>query len=199
MNDSQRPPFAAQELRNLLIETDAMLEGHFLLSSGLHSDRYLQCALVLAHPAHAASLGAALAKLCPVRPDLVLSPALGGIVIGQETAATLGVRAYFAERENGQMTLRRGFRIRPGEKVVVVEDVITTGKSTGEVIALARALGAQVVGALSIVDRAAAAPDLGVPVASLLHMPLVATPAGECGLCRQGKPLVKPGSRTTKP
>jgi orotate phosphoribosyltransferase len=176
-----------------------MLEGHFLLSSGLHSDRYMQCALLLSHPRHAARLGLALAKLCPAPADLILSPALGGIVIGQETAAALDVRAIFAERENGVMTLRRGFKIAPGEKVMVIEDVITTGKSTGEVIVMARGLGAEVVGALSIVCRAATPPDLGVPLASLIHLPLTAAPADQCELCRQGKPFIKPGSRTPKP
>ena len=183
-------------LRSLLVETGAMLEGHFQLSSGLHSDRYMQCALLLAHPAHASRVGSALARLAPERPDLVLSPALGGIVAGQEAARALDVRAFFAEREGGRMTLRRGFALAPGEKVLVVEDVITTGKSTAEVIALARERGADVVGALSIVCRAAAPPDLGAPTASLLHLPLTAWPAEDCELCRQGKPLVKPGSRT---
>ncbi|MBI5241642.1 MAG: orotate phosphoribosyltransferase [Elusimicrobia bacterium] len=192
---TESPPLSSQELRSLLVETGAMLEGHFQLSSGLHSDRYMQCALVLAHPRHAFRLGAALARLAPQPPDLVLSPALGGVVIGQETAAALDVRAFFAERENGLMTLRRGFALKPGEKVLVVEDVITTGKSTGEVIALARRLGAEVVGAASIVCRASEPPDLGVPFASLIHLPLTAVPADKCELCRQGKPLVKPGSR----
>ena len=197
MNETLAP--SSQELRSLLVETGAMLEGHFLLSSGLHSDRYMQCALLLSHPRQASRLGAALAKLCPTPPDLILSPALGGIVIGQETAAALDVRAIFAERENGVMTLRRGFTLQPGEKVAVVEDVITTGKSTGEVIAMARGLGAQVVGALSIVCRATTPPDLDVPLASLIHLPLAAYPADKCELCRQEKPLVKPGSRTPKP
>ncbi len=109
MTDASAAPISSQEVRSLLVETGAMLEGHFLLSSGLHSDRYMQCALVLAHPRHASRLGAALAKLCPEPPDLILSPALGGIVIGQEVARALDVRALFAERENGVMTLRRGF------------------------------------------------------------------------------------------
>ncbi|MDD5657796.1 MAG: orotate phosphoribosyltransferase [Elusimicrobia bacterium] len=194
MNDPASP--SSRPLPGLLAETGAMLEGHFLLSSGLHSDRYLQCALLLAHPEHARRLGRDLARLQPVRPDLVVSPALGGIVIGHEVARALGVRAFFAERQNGAMTLRRGFSLAPGEKVVVVEDVVTTGKSTGEVVALLQGLGARVVGALSIVCRSAAPPPLGVPLASLIHMPLTAVPAESCTLCRQGRPLVKPGSRT---
>lgn len=192
-------PLSSQAVRSLLVETGAMQEGHFLLSSGLHSDRYLQCALLLAHPAHAQALGAALARLQAVKPQLVLSPALGGIVIGQEVARALDVRAYFAEREEGVMALRRGFKVNPGEKVVVVEDVITTGSSTGEVIALARERGALVLGALSIVCRAAVPPDLGVPLSSLIHLPLAAYPPERCALCRLGRPLVKPGSRTMPP
>ncbi|HAM36140.1 MAG TPA: orotate phosphoribosyltransferase [Elusimicrobia bacterium] len=185
-----------QSILGILKETGAMLQGHFLLSSGLHSDRYLQCARLLAHPRHAQTLGQALALLAPAKPDLVLSPALGGIVIGHETARSCGVRALFSEREDGAMTLRRGFELQPGEKVLVVEDVITTGKSTGEVIALARDRGAVVLGALAIVCRAERAPDLGVPVQSLIHLPLAAFPKADCPLCRQGLPLVKPGSRT---
>src|SRR5689334_18301066 len=132
----------------------ALLEGHFRLTSGLHSPGYLQSALVLQHPREAAICGAALADRVRDRGvQVVLSPALGGIVIGQEVGRALGVRAIFAERQDGKLTLRRGFRLTPGEKVLVVEDVVTTGGSTRETIAVARDAGAQVVGAASIVDR----------------------------------------------
>lgn len=185
-------------LLSLLRDTGAMLEGHFQLSSGLHSDRYMQCAKLLAYPEHAAALGRALAGLQPQRPDLVLSPALGGIIIGHETARALGTRALFAEREAGEMTLRRGFSLEPGMKIVIVEDVITTGKSTGEVMALARGRGVTVLAALCIICRAAAPLDLGAPVRSLTDMPLAAYPPEDCPFCRQGLPLVKPGSRPQK-
>jgi orotate phosphoribosyltransferase len=183
---------------NLLEEfgrTGALLKGHFLLSSGLHSDQYMQCALLLSHPRLAERLGADLASLVKDKPDLVLSPAMGGVVIGQEVARALGVRHVFAERENGVMTLRRGFALSKGERAVLVEDVITTGKSSGEVIALAAAKGAKVISALSIVCRAAEPPELGVPVKSLLNLTIASWPAASCPLCKQGTPAVKPGSR----
>ncbi|MFA6004699.1 MAG: orotate phosphoribosyltransferase [Elusimicrobiota bacterium] len=188
----------SETLLGLLRDTGALLEGHFQLSSGLHSDRYMQCARLLAHPEHAAALGRALAGLQPDRPDLVLCPALGAVIIGHETARALGTRCLFTEREAGIMTLRRGFSLEPGTKIVVVEDVITTGKSTGEVIALARTCGAQVLAALCIVCRAAAPPDLGVPVRSLLSLPLAAYPGQLCPLCLKGLPCIKPGSRPQK-
>src|SRR5678816_4838573 len=132
----------------------ALLEGHFRLTSGLHSPGYLQCALVLQHPAEAEACGAAIAeRVRALSPDVVLSPALGGIVIGQEVGRALGVRAIFAERQDGKLTLRRGFALQAGEKVLVVEDVVTTGGSTRETIEVARAAGATVVGAASIIDR----------------------------------------------
>lgn len=181
-----------------LVDAGALLQGHFLLSSGLHSEQYMQCALLLAHPDKAQSLGAELAASWKgPKPDLVLSPAMGGLIIGQEVARALKVRHFFTEREEGVMTLRRGFRLKPGEKVLIIEDVITTGKSSREVIDLARSKGAEVVAALSIVCRCAAAPDLGVPTASLLNVPISSYPAERCPLCRRGDPLVKPGSRKT--
>src|SRR5579859_2656920 len=140
-------------VERLFLEHGALLKGHFLLSSGLHSDKYLQSALVLAHPARAEELGRALAAKIGAKPDLVVSPAMGGLIIGHEVARSLGVRHYFTERVDGTMTLRRGFSLKPGERVVVVEDVVTTGKSTREVFAVIRASGAEVAGALSIVDR----------------------------------------------
>lgn len=189
---------------DLFRDSGALLEGHFQLSSGLHSPQYMQCALLLAQPGQAERLGEALAGLlaprpaheaAPPRPDLVVSPALGGLIIGHEVARALGVRAYFAERESGAMTLRRGFALKPGERVAVVEDVVTTGKSTREVMDLVRAGGAEVVAGLCIVDRTGGSHDLGVPLKSLLQMKLPAFSAGECPQCRQGLSVVKPGSR----
>ncbi len=182
-------------LKDLFLESGALLSGHFQLSSGLHSGQYLQCALLLADPERAGLVGEALAGLAPGRPDLVLSPALGGLIIGHEVARALKRRAFFAERENGVLSLRRGFVLRPGEKVVVVEDVVTTGGSSEEAIALARSAGAEVLGALAIVDRGAG--SLGFPLRSLLRMEIPSFKPEDCPLCREGLPLVKPGSRRT--
>src|SRR5437867_8792703 len=143
------------DLLDLFRRSGALLEGHFRLTSGLHSSGYLQCALVLQHPAHAEALGRAIAdRTRSLRPTAVLSPAIGGVVIGHEVGRALGVRALFAERQDGELTLRRGFVIAENDRVLVVEDVLTTGGSTRETIQLARAAGGHVVGAASIVDRA---------------------------------------------
>ena len=185
-----------ERVMGLFRKTGALLEGHFLLSSGLHSEKYLQCALVLARPGLAEDLGERLAKLQKEKPDLVLSPAMGGLIIGHEVARALGVRAYFTERENGAMSLRRGFSLEPGEKVVVVEDVVTTGKSSREVIDLAQARGAKVLSVLSIVNRSPAASSLGFKLKSLVDLAIPTYRPEDCPLCRQGVPYVKPGSRT---
>lgn len=175
----------------------ALLEGHFRLTSGLHSPGYLQCALVLQHPADAEACGAAVAdRVRPLRPDVVLSPALGGIVIGQEVGRALGVRAIFAERQDGRLTLRRGFSLEPGEKVLVVEDVVTTGGSTQETIDVARAAGATVVGAAAIIDRSGGQQRIDVPFHALATVALPAYEAAACPMCAEGTPVVKPGSRT---
>ena len=184
----------------LFEQTGAYLKGHFRLTSGLHSPEYLQCALVLSYPSHAETLGralgSALRQLAGARKiDLVVSPAMGGVIIGHEVGRTLGVPAIFTERENGTMTLRRGFRVEPGSTVVVVEDVVTTGGSTREVIALLRGLGADVVAAGSIIDRSGGTVDLGVPRAALATMKVTAWTQDQCPLCAQGSPVVKPGSR----
>lgn len=184
------------DVKQLFLDSGALLEGHFLLSSGLHSAQYMQSALVLAQPDKAGLLGEALAKLQKTKPDLVVSPAMGGLIIGHEVARALKVRAYFTERENGVMTLRRGFSLKPGEKVVVVEDVVTTAKSSGEVMALLRSLGAEVIGVLSIVNRGEQSVTLDVPFESLLKMKIASYKPEDCPLCREGLPLVKPGSRT---
>lgn len=185
-------------VENLFREHGALLQGHFLLSSGLHSDRYLQCALVLAQPGAAESLGRALAERAGGKPDLVLSPAMGGLMIGHEVARAFGARHYFTERVDGTMVLRRGFALKPGERVVVVEDVVTTGKSTKEVFEVIRAAGATVAGALSVVDRSEGRADLGVPYAALWAVSVPAWTPEECPLCKTGVPAVKPGSRMEK-
>lgn len=193
----ERPP-SADELKGLFVRSGALLSGHFKLSSGRHSDQYFQCALPLSDPATAGLLGRALAGLAGQRwPAIrtVVAPALGGVVIGHETARALGARSLFAERQDGRMTLRRGFAVDRGEPVLVVEDVITTGKSTGEVVGLLRSLGAEVLGAASIVLRAAKPPELGVPFLSLAVLPAESWPEAECPLCAEGRPLLKPGSR----
>ena len=180
-------------------QSGALLEGHFRLSSGLHSPGYLQCALVLQHPRDAEVLGAALADVVrSLGAVTVLSPAIGGIVIGQEVGRALGVRAIFAERQDGALTLRRGFTLEPGEKVLIVEDVVTTGGSTRETMDVARAAGAVVVGACAIVDRSGGKQGLDVPFQALLPMEVKAYQESECPLCQQGIPVVKPGSRTPK-
>ena len=177
----------------------AYLEGHFRLSSGLHSSGYMQSALVLQHPADATALGAALAtKVKDLRPDVVLSPALGGIIIGHEVARALGVRAFFAERAPAPtpaLGLRRGFTLEPGERVVVVEDVFTTGGSTRETMEVVKVAGAKVVGAAAIVDRSGGTIDFGVPCTTLITLSLPAYEQAKCPLCAQGVPLTKPGSR----
>ena len=174
----------------------ALLEGHFRLTSGLHSPGYLQCALVLQHPAEAEACGAAIAeRVRSLNPDVVLSPALGGIVIGQEVGRALGVRAIFAERQDGKLALRRGFALSPGEKVLVVEDVVTTGGSTQETVDVARAAGAVVVGAASIIDRSGGQQRIDVPFHALATIALPTYEPEKCPLCAEGKPVVKPGSR----
>jgi orotate phosphoribosyltransferase len=174
----------------------ALLEGHFRLSSGLHSTGYLQCALVLQHPQSAEALGAALAARCQaLGATVVLSPALGGIVIGQEVGRALGVRAIFAERQEGTLTLRRGFALAPTDRVLVVEDVVTTGGSTRETMHVASAHCATVVGAASIIDRGAET-NLGVPYLALVRHHIPTFDPSQCPLCQQGQPIVKPGSRS---
>ncbi len=174
----------------------ALLEGHFRLTSGLHSPGYLQCALVLQHPREAEACGAAIAeRVRALGAQAVLSPALGGIVIGHEVARALGVRAIFAERQDGALTLRRGFTLSRGERVLVVEDVVTTGGSTRETIEVARAAGAQVVGAAAIIDRSGGQQQIDVPFHALATVALPTYDPGSCPLCAAGQPVVKPGSR----
>jgi orotate phosphoribosyltransferase len=183
------------ELLDLYRRSGALLEGHFRLTSGLHSSGYLQCALVLQHPGHAEALGRAIAERTrDLRATVVLSPALGGVVIGHEVARALGVRAIFAERQDGALMLRRGFVVGENDRVLVVEDVLTTGGSTRETMQVARAAGGQVIGAASIVNRSTGTP-LDVPYVALLDLALPVYEPDKCPLCAQGLPVVKPGSR----
>lgn len=185
---------------SLFRSTGAYLSGHFRLTSGLHSPEYLQCALVLQHPEYAEKLGRKLAAALsaasgPRRIDVVASPAIGGLIIGHEVARALGTRFIFAERDGGRMTLRRGFEVIPGETAVVVEDVITTGGSTREVIEALGQRGAHVLAAGSIIDRSGGKVDLGIPRVALETLTVVAHAPESCPLCAQGIPVVKPGSR----
>jgi len=180
-------------------KTGALLSGHFLLSSGLHSEQYLQSALVLQQPEVATKLCAALAEhFKKDRIEVVIAPALGGVFVSHETARALGVRALFAERVNGELTLRRGFTIRPGERVLVVEDVITTGKSTKETMRVVQETGGVVIAAASLVDRSGGKADLGVPYKSLVTLQVPTYAAESCPLCKSGSSPVKPGSRGLK-
>jgi orotate phosphoribosyltransferase len=185
-----------EDIARLFEETGALLEGHFLLTSGLHSEKYLQCAKVLQWPNKAEACARVLAqRLSSSKPDLVISPAIGGIIIGHEVGRALGCRFLFAERENGVLRLRRGFEIRPKEKALVVEDVITTGGSTLETMEVVRFHGGVVVGAASLVDRSGGKASLGVPYHSLWTLSIPAYKPVDCPLCRMGSKPVKPGSR----
>ena len=179
-------------------QAGALLEGHFLLSSGLHSPKYLQCALVLEDPARAERLCRQLARaFTDDRIECVIGPALGGILVAYELARALGVRSLFTERQDGKMTLRRGFAVRPGERVLLAEDVVTTGGSLREVQDLITAAGAKIVAVAALVDRTSGRdPGLGVPVTALVQVDVPTYAPDDCPLCRQGLPLVKPGSRT---
>jgi orotate phosphoribosyltransferase len=190
------PAATTESILDLFRRVGALLEGHFRLTSGLHSPGYLQCALVLQHPRDAEACGAAIAdRLRDLAPTVVLSPALGGIVIGQEVARALGVRAIFAERQDGKLTLRRGFSLAPADRVLVVEDVVTTGGSTRETIEVARAAGARVAAAAAIIDRSGGHQDLDVPFHALAVVSLPTYQPEACPMCARGEPVVKPGSR----
>ena len=187
------------DLLKIFKEKGALLEGHFLLSSGLHSNRYIQCAKILQYPDIAEKLAMLLVNKLATRYsllvnncDVVVSPAIGGIVIGQEVARQLNCRAIFCERENGIMKLRRGFEIKKNEKCLIVEDVITTGGSTKEVIDVVKRCGGKVVGIASIIDRS----ELKNFSVSLLKLKIKTYNQKECLLCKKGVPAVKPGSKT---
>lgn len=186
-----------EQALNCYKQTGAILKGHFKLTSGRHSDTYMQSAKLFIDTKQSETVCKALAeKLAGEKIDLVVSPAIGGILMGYEVARQLGVPNIFAERENGEMTLRRGFAIEKGAKVVVVEDVVTTGGSVKEVVKLVQGLGAEVVAVASLVDRSNGAVDFGVKYVNLISMEVVSYDPEECPLCKEGKiELVKPGSR----
>lgn len=187
------------EILQIFRTNSALLEGHFILSSGLHSDRYIQCALVLQHPDVAQKLCAELAaKLRQVGATVVVAPALGGVIVAHEVARALGVRALFTERQDGAMSLRRGFSFVPGEPTLVVEDVITTGGSTRETMRCVQQAGGKVVGVGALIDRSGGTADLGVPKATLLSLKVQNYNPAECPLCKSDIPAVKPGSRPKK-
>ena len=187
----------ADEVLERFRRTGALLEGHFILTSGLHSPVYLQCALVLQHPPEAEALARAIAEQFNGRGiETVVAPAIGGLVIGYETARALGARSIWTERDAaGAMKLRRGFTMRPGESVLVVEDVITTGGSTRETIEAVRAAGASVVGAASIIDRSGGRADVSVPRIALATLDVPALAPSACPACQRGEQAIKPGSR----
>lgn len=182
--------------------TDALLDGHFVLSSGLHSSQYLQCALALQYPIDAAGFGKAIAERFVeagnVDIDTVASPAIGGLIIGYAVAEATNKRFIWTERQDGKMTLRRGFALKAGERILVVEDVITTGGSTRECIAALEENGGKVVAAASIIDRSNGAADVGVPRISLVRLDVPTYQPDDCPMCSAGTPAIKPGSRTVE-
>lgn len=187
----------SEDVLALFRESGALLEGHFELSSGLHSDRYFQCAKLLEDPKRAGSLAQALAESVDMPVDLVVGPALGAVVWAQEMARALGTRAFFTERSEGVMTLRRGFEVTPGERVLIVEDVITTGGSAREALGVIRDLGAEIVAVGTILNRSGGNPYAGddLPLFSLADAQVVAWEPGACPLCADGGRAIKPGSR----
>jgi orotate phosphoribosyltransferase len=186
-----------KHILQLLRKSDALLDGHFLLSSGKHSSQSVQCAMICQHPDQCAELCAALAeRLKGMEIDAVIAPAIGALLMGYELARALGVRSIFMERPDGKkFVLRRGFTIQPGEKLLVAEDVITTGRSVKEIIQEVRTMHAEVVGVASIVDRSAGAAEFEAPLESCVKLDIPAYDVDSCPLCRDGTPAVKPGSR----
>src|SRR5918911_3280783 len=192
-----RKDLRAEEVIERFKRTGALLEGHFILTSGLHSAQYLQCALVLQHPAEAEAFGSALAALFQgQRIETVTSPAIGGLIIGYEVARQLKARFIWTERDaEGRLVLRRGFTVRPGESILVVEDVITTGGSTRETIEALQGAGARVVGAASIIDRSSGRADVGIPRVALATLDVPSVAPSACEACARGDQAIKPGSR----
>ena len=188
----------ALDIAALLDETGALLQGHFRLSSGLHSPNYVQCALLLEHPRNAKAIGQELAAAIATHPSRIVSPALGGVIIGYTVAEAFHVPFIFTERKEGRMTLRRGFRIERDEPVIIVEDVVTTGKSTRETAAVVEQQGGKVIGFASILNRSGTANPFEAPYASLLSLALETSEEASCALCKHGVPLDAPGSRYSK-
>lgn len=187
------------EILKIFKDSEALLEGHFILTSGLHSDKYFQCAKVFQFPWHSDRLTQETAKhFQNTEIDVVVSPAVGGIVFGQDVARNLGKRSIFTERKDGEMVLRRGFEVAPGEKCLVAEDVTTTGGSVKEVIAALKAQGAEIVAVTAVVDRSGGTIDFGVPYHALFQMDVQTHDPAACPLCASGSPAVKPGSRGLK-
>lgn len=185
-----------EEIRELLLETDVIQEGHFVLSSGRHADIYMQCAKVLQYPEHASALAVEIAeKWKDTEIDVVIGPALGGVVLSYAVAEELGVRSIFSERKNGEMKIRRGFELEPGEKVLVVEDVVTTGGSVKELLAVLEELDVEIVGLSSIVDRSNGEVDFNYDFKALLLVDIKSYKAGQCKLCQQDIPITRPGSK----
>jgi orotate phosphoribosyltransferase len=185
-----------QQVLKIFNKTNAFLKGHFKLSSGLHSEGYLQCALVLQHPRYAKALCTELAKkFKKAKPTVVVAPAIGGIIVSYEVASALGCRSLFTEREDNVMVFRRGFDLDTDDRVLVVEDVITTGGSTKEVIEAVRQKGAKVIGVGSIIDRSGRTASFDVEFSSLLKLDVKTYTAEDCPLCKKGLPIIKPGSR----
>lgn len=184
-----------EEILKIFKDTGALLQGHFRLTSGLHSPQYFQCALVLQDPVQAQKLCWEIAcQFIAEKINVVIGPAIGGIVVAQEVARLIGARAIFAERENNKMTLRRGFQIKSGERVLVVEDVVTTGGSIKEVIELVKADGGDIKGVAFLVDRSQGKVEFSVPKFAVIEMDVISYEEN-CPLCKQGLPVVKPGSR----
>ncbi len=187
------------EIIEMLKEAEVLLEGHFLLTSGRHSDKYMQCAKIFQNSKYSVPLcGELVEKYKNDNIEVVIGPAIGAIQMAYEVGKQLGVKNIFAERENGKMTLRRGFTIEKGQRVLVVEDVVTTGGSVREVIELVEQCGGVVAGVGSIVDRTGGKIDFGVPYKSAFSMDITSYEADECPICKTGAPLVKPGSRNVK-
>ncbi|MBC8478590.1 MAG: orotate phosphoribosyltransferase [Candidatus Delongbacteria bacterium] len=181
----------------ILERSGALLNGHFELTSGRHSDRYFQCALALQYPEFVQALCCRITdEFATEQINCVIAPAVGGIPVTQEVGRLLDIRSLFAERQDGAMTLRRGFKIEPGERVLVVEDVVTTGGSVQEVVQLVQEIGAEVVGVGAIVDRSNGTVDFGVPFFAAYCQEVITWPQVECPLCRKQQPVNKPGSRS---
>ncbi|GAB6173564.1 orotate phosphoribosyltransferase [Paradesulfitobacterium aromaticivorans] len=205
MESTNNKPIESKDLSNegllqIFRESGALLEGHFLLTSGKHSAQYMQCAQVLQYPHLAAQLGQQLAQAWQGKGvQTVIGPAMGGVLVAHEVGKALGARALFTERENGIMRLRRSFQLAPGEKVLVVEDVITTGGSVKEVLGVVHEYGAVPLGVGVLVDRSGGRVDFGIPLSSLLRLEIASYVPEDCPLCQQGLPWMKPGSRVQNP